>query len=76
MDLQDTIGSQSKRTGTQDRNNPDRFFHVMNQGWYAFTREGIVGPYITKERTVEFLNEQIASQISEKEKESWRHNRT
>ncbi|MFV2061158.1 MAG: DUF6316 family protein [Gammaproteobacteria bacterium] len=33
------------RTGSSNRINPDRFFHVMNQGWYIFTREGVQGPY-------------------------------
>jgi hypothetical protein len=33
------------RTGSTNRINPDRFFHVMNQGWYVFTREGVKGPY-------------------------------
>jgi len=33
------------RTGSSSRINPDRYFHVMNQGWYVFTREGVQGPY-------------------------------
>ena len=23
----------------------DRFFHVMGDGWYAYTKEAIIGPY-------------------------------
>lgn len=23
----------------------DRFFHVMGDGWYAYTKEAILGPY-------------------------------
>jgi len=35
----------NQRTGSSHRINPDRYFHVMNQGWYIFTREGVRGPY-------------------------------
>jgi len=35
----------NQRTGSSDRINPDRYFHVMNQGWYIYTREGVSGPY-------------------------------
>ncbi|MFV1982680.1 MAG: hypothetical protein ACC657_04000 [Thiohalomonadales bacterium] len=35
----------NQRTGSSDRINPDRYFHVMNQGWYIYTREGVRGPY-------------------------------
>lgn len=76
MDFKQTNGTECKRTGPQDRSNPDRYFHVMNQGWYIFTREGIVGPYISKERAQELMQEQIASLVPEDKKESWRYNRT
>lgn len=73
VDFQETIGTGAGRTGKQDRNNPDRFFHVMGQGWYAFTREGVIGPYVTKERANELLEELITSQIPVSQSESWRY---
>ncbi len=36
------------RAGKQHRTNPERFFHVMGQGWYVLTREGVNGPYNKK----------------------------
>lgn len=74
MDFQNTLGTKQERTGKQDRSNPDRYFHVMGQGWYVFTRKEIIGPYMTKERAAELLSDQIKSQESEQKKESWRYN--
>ncbi|MDH5180910.1 MAG: hypothetical protein OEY07_14660 [Gammaproteobacteria bacterium] len=76
MDFNKTIDLNQGRTGKQDRTNPDRYFHVMGQGWYAFTREGIIGPYVTKERAAELLLEHISCQIPEHRKESWRYKPT
>jgi hypothetical protein len=36
------------RAGKDHRINQDRFFHVMGQGWYVLTREGVDGPYMDK----------------------------
>lgn len=75
MDFQETMGTGAMRSGKQNRANPDRYFHVMGQGWYVFAREGIIGPYITRERATELLDELINSTVPvEKEKESWRYN--
>ncbi len=36
------------RAGKDHRINQDRFFHVMGQGWYVLTREGVDGPFMDK----------------------------
>ncbi len=36
------------RAGKDHRINQDRFFHVMGQGWYVMTREGVDGPFMDK----------------------------
>ena len=33
------------RAGKEHRVNTERYFHVMGQGWYVLTREGVGGPY-------------------------------
>lgn len=43
------------RAGEQFRSNPERYFHVMTEGWFVFTREGIQGPFIDKERAKGYL---------------------
>ena len=53
----DNGSNQSKRTGEQDRTNPERFFHIMNNGWFVYTREGIKGPFIDKSRAGSFLEQ-------------------
>lgn len=48
-------GKNSQRAGEQHRNNVDRYFHVMSQGWYVYTREGVRGPFIDKPRAETFI---------------------
>ncbi len=65
------------RTGSSDRINPDRYFHVMNQGWYVFTREGIHGPYNKHIDAESYLssvidNNDIQSVKSHDDNNSWR----
>ena len=73
MDYLQTTGVNRSRTSATDRSNQDRYFHVMGQGWYVLTREGIRGPKVTRERATEFLKEQISGQESDGKKESWRY---
>ena len=42
------MDSSLSRTGKQHRVNTERYFHVMGQGWYVFTREGVGGPYVER----------------------------
>lgn len=67
-----------QRTGSSHRINPDRFFHVMNQGWYLFTREGVQGPYEQRHDAESYLSSFIddsttvtANQASDSN-DSWR----
>ncbi|MBI3560110.1 MAG: hypothetical protein HY080_00105 [Gammaproteobacteria bacterium] len=48
---------QTSRIGEQHRVNVNRYFHVMSQGWYAYTREGIRGPFVDKLRAEVFIND-------------------
>lgn len=69
-----TIGGDKPRMGKEFRSNSDRYFHVMGQGWYILTREGVNGPYITKELAQEFIQDLVRSMVPEANKESWRYN--
>ncbi len=60
------------RAGEQYRSNPDRFFHVMTQGWYVFTREGIRGPFLDRKRAATFLESHITDSKDEDPSSSWR----
>lgn len=59
MDHVRTLGGSAPRSGRHDRINNDRYFHVMNQGWYALTREGIQGPFIDKQNAEKFVAEHV-----------------
>ena len=47
------------RAGKEYRVNPERYFLVMEQGWYVLVREGISGPYQTKQRARLFIRRMI-----------------
>jgi len=47
----------SERMGKESRENRERYFHVMGQGWYIFTREGTDGPYLNKDDAASVVNE-------------------
>lgn len=47
------------RTVRSLRANPDRFFHIMTEGWYVYTREGIRGPFIDKPLAANYLQRLI-----------------
>jgi len=42
------MDSSLTRTGKEHRVNTERYFHVMGQGWYVLTREGVDGPHVDR----------------------------
>ena len=61
------------RAGEQYRSNPARFFHVMTEGWYVFTREGVRGPFYDKSRAAFYLQQHIQSPQEQSDPStSWR----
>lgn len=61
------------RAGEAFRNNPDRFFHVMTQGWFIFTREGILGPFVDQQKAKGYLSNHIKDLRSDQDpSSSWR----
>jgi hypothetical protein len=61
------------RVGEQFRSNPDRFFHVLTQGWYVFTREGIRGPFVDRHRANGYLKGHITDLNTDQDPSaSWR----
>ena len=42
------MDSSLSRAGKEHRVNTERYFHVMGQGWYVLTREGVDGPYVER----------------------------
>lgn len=73
VDHQKTFGSDKPRAGEEFRSNTDRYFHVMGQGWYVLTREGVNGPYLTKELAREFVQDLVNNMVADEKKESWRY---
>jgi hypothetical protein len=71
MNSQKTTADFSTRAGEQHRANTDRYFHVMSQGWYAYTREGIRGPFFDKNRAEGFIIE-LLDQRNADPSSSWR----
>jgi len=63
MDYVRTLGGSTPRSGRHDRINSDRYFHVMNQGWYALTREGLKGPFHDKRNAEEFVAKLISGKL-------------
>ncbi len=54
------------RAGKDHRVNQDRYFHVMGQGWYVLTREGVDGPYVDKNQVNEFIRKFTTKGAAEK----------
>jgi hypothetical protein len=50
------------RAGKDHRVNQDRCFHVMGQGWYVLTREGVDGPYVDKNQVDDFIRKFTAKE--------------
>lgn len=71
MLMHNSDDQQPDRAGASFRSNPDRFFHVMTQGWYVFTREGIRGPFLDRERAQRFVDNLIGEQRGDPS-EDWR----
>ena len=59
------------RAGEAYRLNHQRYFHVMNQGWYIHTREGIKGPYLRKEDASDHLEDHII-RLTPDPSDAWR----
>jgi len=61
------------RAGEKFRSNPERFFHIMTEGWFMFTREGIRGPFIDMPRAKDYLTTYLGDIQSNKDPSaSWR----
>ena len=54
------------RAGKDHRVNQDRYFHVMGQGWYVLTREGVDGPYVDKKQVNDLIRKFSAEDEVEK----------
>ncbi len=80
--------SESERPGSSAyRQRTERFFHVMNLGWFVYTREadaletqhgielreGVIGPFETRNRAVQFLHDHLISNKADSSGESWRY---
>lgn len=63
MDFLQTLGGGTPRTGRHNRVNSDRYFHVLGQGWYALTREGLGGPFLDKHQAEEFVRQVLTGEI-------------
>lgn len=74
MNMRDFESEPKKaRAGEQYRSNPGRFFHVMAEGWYIFTREGVRGPFYDKSRAAFYLQQHIVGARGEPDpSSSWR----
>ncbi len=55
-DLSDNL---PPRAGENHRGNPDRYFHVMAEGWFIYTREGVRGPFVDRNLALCFLQNHI-----------------
>jgi len=49
------MASKSRKRNKEARISPNRYFYVMGEGWYVFTREGISGPYVEKDNAIDFV---------------------
>jgi hypothetical protein len=74
MHMTHSDDQQYARAGANFRSNPGRFFHVMTQGWYVFTREGIRGPFVDRDRAERFVANLIADQQGDTDND-WRMGR-
>lgn len=69
---------ESSRTGKQNRINLDRFFHIMNEGWFVYLRndpsfvdnltikDNIAGPFDTKSNACDFLSQYLNANVEPK----------
>lgn len=69
LDTQNTM----ERAGKNHRTNPDRYFHVMAQGWFLYTREGVQGPFVDREHAKNYLFKLLAEKNGEQDPSAgWR----
>jgi len=62
-----------KRAGENHRGNPNRYFHVMTEGWFVYTREGVRGPFVDRDLAQSFLQSHISEIKAEDDpSNSWR----
>ena len=73
MDIFDPDRNLPPRAGEGHRLNQQRYFHVMNQGWYIHTREGVQGPYLRKEDASDQLETHLL-QFTPDPSNAWRMN--
>lgn len=64
------------RRGSQHRANPDRYFHVMGQGWFVHLREGVGGPFVDQSEAKSYLTGIVSNAGNDEEagdpSEKWR----
>jgi len=71
--MNNTTDKLPQRAGETHRSNPDRYFHVMTQGWFVFTREGIRGPFVDQQKAKGYLASHINDAQSDVDPSaSWR----
>lgn len=58
-----------ERAGKEHRVNTERYFHVMGQGWYVLTREGVGGPYTERSEVKTVINRLIDPNAAPVEKQ-------
>lgn len=44
------MNASSPRAGKEHRVNTERYFHVMGEGWFVLTREGVNGPHVDRNK--------------------------
>ena len=50
---------QTGRAGPEFRLNASRYFHVMGEGWYLHTREGVEGPFLQRADAQRWLENKV-----------------
>lgn len=61
-----------QRAGKEYRINPDRYFHIMDKGWYVYTREGVQGPYDIRNDAELVLKSMFDCEINTDTNNEWR----
>lgn len=46
-----------QRGGAAHRSGASRHFHVMGEGWFLYTREGVQGPFLDRQRADHYLSQ-------------------
>ena len=78
------LGSgQTERAGPEFRLNASRYFHVMGEGWYIHTRDGVGGPFLQRAEAQHWLESEVLTTTtgnvqdrqSRTESDPWSHSR-